>query len=453
MNPTLSLVAELVARGSHVTYFVEETMREVVEAVGATWCPFRYPDSDFTGTHRELSEAGIAKYVPEGTPKEEFANMQHALVYNAEVVLPRLIEDLRAFKVSPTVIVYDPLLAFAQVAAHVLGIPAVGMLTMPGPGVMTMPDQVRDMWMSKPWVQGPRTEILARYGFDVLQRGMLLEFYSPTLNLVTTISDLYVPPRVGRQQEHFGSFPFQCVGVLADAKVKRIANANVKEGLTEELPMALIDEALSTGQKLVYISMGTVIASSHFWDKTFAQFGKDNGLEHCTGRQLTQHVFRTCFEALGGSKDILVVMSVGPYFNTLDELPQVPSNFVLRQTVPQLELLRRCAAFVTHGGANSMHEALYLGVPMMVVPAFADQPLNADSVAAVGAGISFRNPLVSLTVASLSAALQKLIEPKQNSFRAAAGEMSEKLRAAGGSAAAAEAILKVQARNATIGGA
>jgi UDP:flavonoid glycosyltransferase YjiC (YdhE family) len=35
----------------------------------------------------------------------------------------------------------------------------------------------------------------------------------------------------------------------------------------------------------------------------------------------------------------------------------LPENFVAQDVLPQLELLQKCHAFITHGGANSMHEA------------------------------------------------------------------------------------------------
>jgi len=442
MQPSLPLVAELTARGCRVTYFVEHTMREVVEAAGATWRPFRYPESDFTGTLFTLSESGLAKYVPEGTPKEEYLSLPMCQVYNAEAVLPALIEDLRALEERPAVIVYDAFIAFAQVAAHVLGIKAVCLLTMPGPGVIDKPAKIYEAWESKPWVEGPRQEILAKYGFDVLKHGMPMEFYSPALNLVTTVDELFVPPNIGHQQQRFGHFPFRCVGVLANSKVKRISNANVKQDSVEELSIGILDEALAEGRQVLYISMGTVATSARYWIQPFGEFGKDNGLEHCTGKQLIQHVLRTCFEAVGGDHRILVIVSLGSQADVLDGLPTAPSNFVLRQTVPQLEVLKRCSAFVTHGGANSMHEALSLGVPMAVVPIFGDQPKNADSVAAIGAGLSFRNPLESLTASSLREALRQLMEPGEaNSFHASALAMSKKLAAAGGVATAVEAIL------------
>ena len=46
--------------------------------------------------------------------------------------------------------------------------------------------------------------------------------------------------------------------------------------------------------------------------------------------------------------------------------------------VPQNDLLGdgRLAAFVTHGGINSIYEAAYHGVPVAGIPIFGDQPDN-----------------------------------------------------------------------------
>ena len=43
MNPTLPLARELTARNIPVTYFVNERVREVVEATGATWRALQDP--------------------------------------------------------------------------------------------------------------------------------------------------------------------------------------------------------------------------------------------------------------------------------------------------------------------------------------------------------------------------------------------------------------------------
>ena len=42
--------------------------------------------------------------------------------------------------------------------------------------------------------------------------------------------------------------------------------------------------------------------------------------------------------------------------------------------------------FVTHGGMNSVSEALFFGTPMVVIPFVSDQPVNAKCVEKLGVG-------------------------------------------------------------------
>jgi MGT family glycosyltransferase len=61
-----------------------------------------------------------------------------------------------------------------------------------------------------------------------------------------------------------------------------------------------------------------------------------------------------------------------------------PGNVCLEGYVPQPLLLAHCDAFVTHGGFNSVKEALSSGVPMVVLPISADQPYSAERCAELG---------------------------------------------------------------------
>lgn len=82
-----------------------------------------------------------------------------------------------------------------------------------------------------------------------------------------------------------------------------------------------------------------------------------------------------------------VVVAVGHERDPRD-LGPVPANVSVRRWVDQRALLPRVAATVTHGGSGSAIDALAAGVPMAVVPLFADQPMNARQIAAMGAGIA-----------------------------------------------------------------
>lgn len=64
----------------------------------------------------------------------------------------------------------------------------------------------------------------------------------------------------------------------------------------------------------------------------------------------------------------------------------------LVDSVPQPMLLRCAQLMVTHGGYNSIREAVGAGVPMAVLPGFGDQPANADRVQELGLGRRIPSP-------------------------------------------------------------
>jgi UDP:flavonoid glycosyltransferase YjiC (YdhE family) len=84
---------------------------------------------------------------------------------------------------------------------------------------------------------------------------------------------------------------------------------------------------------------------------------------------------------------VRVLLTVGRALN-LDALPAAPDNVRVERWVPQQDVLGHAAAAVVHGGSGSTLGAIAAGVPLVVVPLFADQPQNARRVAEVGAGIA-----------------------------------------------------------------
>ena len=98
--------------------------------------------------------------------------------------------------------------------------------------------------------------------------------------------------------------------------------------------------------------------------------------------------FRACAAALA-DEPMGVVLSVG---HDLDPaaLGPLPPNVHVRASVDQRAVLERADVFVTHGGMNSVHEALVTGTPMVVVPQAADQPLVARRLDELGAAVWLR---------------------------------------------------------------
>ena len=102
-------------------------------------------------------------------------------------------------------------------------------------------------------------------------------------------------------------------------------------------------------------------------------------------------------------------------------LGDIPSNVIVETFVPQAEVLPHAQAVVTHGGAGTMLGALAAGVPLVIAPMFADQPDNARSVEAAGAGVA----VFEAGSASLRAGIENVL--KDSDFLVGAKRVSSQM--------------------------
>ena len=67
-------------------------------------------------------------------------------------------------------------------------------------------------------------------------------------------------------------------------------------------------------------------------------------------------------------------------------LGPLPPHVRVQPALPQVALLPRCALLVSHGGFNSVKEALAESIPLVLLPIAGDQPYCAKRCQALGAG-------------------------------------------------------------------
>lgn len=127
----------------------------------------------------------------------------------------------------------------------------------------------------------------------------------------------------------------------------------------------------------------------------------------------------------------------GVFIASDDLVPDPPPNVVVRARIPQLAVLRRTAAVVSHGGHNTVCESLANGIPLVVAPIRDDQPVVADQVARVGAGV--RVKFARLKPDDLRAAVQRALDDPD--LRAGARRVAADLAACGGPPVAADALV------------
>ncbi|XP_072381846.1 UDP-glycosyltransferase UGT5-like [Diabrotica undecimpunctata] len=96
-----------------------------------------------------------------------------------------------------------------------------------------------------------------------------------------------------------------------------------------------------------------------------------------------------------------------------DEGFKSPKNVEIRKWLPQQDVLAHpnVKLFITHGGLLSLTESVHYGVPVLVLPVFGDQRMNAAKVEGMGYGVQI--PFSQITEERLTDALKKLLnDPK-----------------------------------------
>jgi len=160
---------------------------------------------------------------------------------------------------------------------------------------------------------------------------------------------------------------------------------------------------------LVYASMGTL---QNGILQTFRMIA-----EACTGRDLQLVI------SLGGGQDPAM-------------LGDLPGDPVVVGYAPQLDLIRRSALTISHGGLNTALESLAQGVPMVVLPVTYDQPGVGTRIEWSGAGRSI--PVGRLTVDRLRDAVRLVLD--NPAYRQRARQLQRSIDAADGLARAADLI-------------
>jgi MGT family glycosyltransferase len=177
------------------------------------------------------------------------------------------------------------------------------------------------------------------------------------------------------------------------------------------------DFARLDGRPVIYVSLGTLI------------FGKSDFYERCM--------------AALADYPAQVLMSVGRGTD-LARFADAPANFIVAQSFPQLDILQRAAMFITPAGLNSVHEALWYGVPMVAVPQHFEQLHNAEAMSAGGAGLTLSDESNGGIVSSarLRAAVETIAADLPG-YRQRATKLGESLRDGGGYVEAANRIEKM----------
>jgi zeaxanthin glucosyltransferase len=166
---------------------------------------------------------------------------------------------------------------------------------------------------------------------------------------------------------------------------------------------------LKPGRPLAYASMGTL---QNGVLRTFQVIA-----EACAGLDLQLVI------SLGGGQDPAL-------------LRDLPGDPIVVGYAPQLELIRRCALTISHGGLNTVLESLAQGIPMVALPVAYDQPGVGTRVEWSRAGRSI--PIGRVTVDRLRDAIRTVLGDP--AYRERAALLRSSIEAADGLNRAADLI-------------
>ncbi|MGW1835944.1 glycosyltransferase [Streptomyces sp. NPDC002067] len=191
------------------------------------------------------------------------------------------------------------------------------------------------------------------------------------------------------QEYTFGRFPAQVRAYRQTTLVDRT------DGLPEWVA------GLPADRPLVFAACGTALP--------MILTMMESGIPLPVGMTHPAEMLRATVEALSQLECSAIVATGGVPLDGVEPAPHV--RLVDRLAQP---LLLECAdLFITHGGYNSVREAVRTGTPMAVLPNFGDQTQNAERVAELGLG----RHVTEVTPDAVAAACRELLADRDVATR------------------------------------
>ncbi|WP_162908301.1 macrolide family glycosyltransferase [Allorhizocola rhizosphaerae] len=143
--------------------------------------------------------------------------------------------------------------------------------------------------------------------------------------------------------------------------------------------------------------------------------------------------FYRCVVEAFGETSWEVVIACGERIDVAS-MGALPSNVRAHRVVPQLDILSRASALVSHAGMGGIMEAMSFGVPVLAVPQTLEQEANAARIEELGLGARLSG--------SGPAALREAVElmVKDPAIADGIARMRADIAAAGGAARAADIV-------------
>jgi MGT family glycosyltransferase len=340
--PTFKLAARLAARGHEVRYLGLADAEDFVHRQGFAFSPI-LEDVFPRGSTRTLRE------MTRGLDPEEETGPVHGLLGTGEISDDYLISLIRGDDLEEAVrsMDTDVFLVNSHFALHAL--------------VLWYRFQLPVVLLT-PWLRPfPKSE------YARLIETSLLGLRSAGLELFSLVQS--ADPTARRFQDIAARFLAMRELVMCPAELEiprpdagadhEVYHVEASVDLTRRDDRDFPWERLDAGRRLLYCSVGSQ--------------------SHLVGRDKIARFLGNVVEAASALDGWQLVLSTGGTVG-LRELPPLPAEAIATSWVPQLQILERASAMITHGGLGTLKECIFQGVPVLVFPMMRDQPDNAKRV-------------------------------------------------------------------------
>lgn len=390
MNPMMGLANELVNQGEKVTFFSSEEFKKSIEELGAEFINYKEDLNIFQKKEEKTNEGKL--------PKKPLTGLASALLH-PEIFIDAILNEIQDRKFD--YIVFSAAYPYAKLISQILQLPSISSYAVFATkddlfNKKTAPEKESQKKM--PFGLNPeviqefkkiREKLVQKYKIEIPENIMDLLFNKGDLNIIYTSK--YFIKNINNYDE---SFIF-------------IGPPVYKKKYTVDFPFEEIKN-----KKVIYISLGTIF-SNH-------------------SRELNNLFFQAF-----ANTDYIVIMAAHKVNFTNFEIPK---NFIIRDFVPQLEILKHTAVAITHAGMNSIGDLLYNKIPFISIPLGADQFFLANRTEELGATIVL--DVNTLTSEIIKNAIEKV--QLNSNYSENIAKISQSFSEAGGYKKAVEEIFKLK---------
>ncbi len=197
-------------------------------------------------------------------------------------------------------------------------------------------------------------------------------------------------------------------------------------------PKALRDPSMPMSEPIVFFRGHDVLPAAKTCDRPhlYVTLGTVFNVE-------SGDLFRRLLDGIAIA-DISATLTIGPQMD-VSELGMIPPGVTVERFVDQNMVLPQCDLVICHGGSGTVLAALAHGLPLILVPMGADQPLTAARCEALG--VARVLDVIDVTAGDIARAIEDVLGNR--AMREAALRLSQDISAMGNVPSALSAFLHV----------